>query len=394
MKSRKNGLILMALLLAVVPLYAQTISGIQTDGSRQNNIVTAVPFLSIVPQARAGAMGNAGVAVDADANASAMNVSALAFLPVGSSGASVSYSPWLKSLVSDMSLAYLSGYLRLGDRNTIAASFRYFSLGAVQFTDNYFQNLGTYNPNELAFDVSYTRSFGPDFAMGSTLRFIYSNLYSGQFATGSQVQAGKAIAADVSGLYKKETVLFGQSAIWSAGINLSNIGTKVSYNTGGAAYFLPANFKLGTAATLLPDNDNRFVIAIDLNKLMAPTQPIYDGNGKISKGVDPNRSVPAGIFGSFADAPGGIEEEFKEIGVSTGIEYSYQEKFALRAGYNYQNPNKGNSRYLTLGAGFKYHVFKIDFAYLLGSTQKSPMANTLRFSLQASFGAEDKMKKN
>lgn len=383
---KKKILFAILSLFGALTSHAQTISGIQTDGSKQNNIVTAVPFLSIIPQARAGAMGNAGVAIDADANASALNVSALAFLPNGTSGASISYSPWLKSLVPDMNLAFLSGFYRMDERNTLAASFRYFSLGAVQFTDNQFQNLGVFNPNEMALDVSYIRSLGPDFAMGSTLRFIYSNLYSGQFAVGSQVQAGKALAIDVSALYKKEIALFGEQAMWSAGINLSNIGTKMNYSTGGTPYFLPANFKLGTAATFLPANGNRFIIAIDLNKLMAPTQPIYNQNGEILKGQDPNRSVPAGIFGSFADAPGGIGEEFKEVGVSTGIEYSYQEKFALRAGYNYQNPDKGNSRYLTLGAGLKYNIFNIDFAYLVGSTQKSPMANTLRFSLQARFG--------
>jgi hypothetical protein len=369
----------------VLPTCAQTIAGIQTDGSRTSNIITAVPFLSIMPQARAGAMGNAGVAIDADANASALNVSALAFLPDGSAGASVSYSPWLKSLVPDMNLAFLSGYYRVDERNTLAASFRYFSLGAVQFTDSQFQNLGVFNPNEMALDASYVRSFGPGFAIGSTLRFIYSNFYNGQFSSATEAQAGKAVSLDIAALYKKEISLFGGSAIWSAGINLSNIGTKLSYSTGGTAYFLPANFKLGTAATFLSGNGNKFILALDVNKLMVPTQPIYDGKGKISKGEDPSRSVPAGIFGSFADAPGGVGEELKEIGISTGIEYSFQEKFALRTGYNYQDPGKGNSRYLTLGAGLKYNIFTIDFAYLAASLQKSPLANTLRFSLQVRF---------
>lgn len=376
----------MALLLAVLPLCAQNISGIQTDGSRQNNIVTAVPFMLITPEARAGAMGNAGVALDGDVNASAINVAGLAFMPEKTAGVSISYSPWLKSLVPDMSLAYISSYYRLDERNTIGASFRYFSLGAVQFTDADFHDMGIYNPNEMAMDISYTRSFGPGFALGSTVRFIYSNLYSGQLSSGGQAQAGKAIAVDVSGLYKKEITLFGNPAIWSAGINLSNIGTKISYsNTGSVPYFLPGNFKIGTAATLMPNGDNHFIIALDLNKLMVPTQPIYDGEGNIVKGQDPNPSVPSGIFGSFSDAPGGFGEELKEISIATGLEYSYQQKFALRAGYNYQSPEKGNSRYLTLGAGFKYNIFNIDFAYLAGSTQKSPLANTLRFSLQVRF---------
>ncbi|QPH39450.1 type IX secretion system outer membrane channel protein PorV [Pedobacter endophyticus] len=390
MNGVKYGLLTAALLLAVMPLCAQTVSGVQTDGTRQSNIVTAVPFLLITPQARAGAMGNAGVALDAGADAPAINMAALAFLPTGCSGVSLSYSPWLKTLVPDMSLGYLSGYYRLSDKNTIAASFRYFSLGAIQFTDSQFQSLGTYNPNELALDVGYSRNMGPDFAMGGTLRFIYSNLYSGQFSNGGQAQAGKALAADVSAIYKREVSLFSTAAIWSAGINLSNIGTKVSYSTEGPAYFLPANFKIGTAVTLLPDNDSRLSFALDLHKLMAPTQPIYDADGNITSGKDPNRSVPAGIFGSFADAPGGFGEEMREIGISTGFEYSYQQKFALRAGYNYQDPQKGNSRYLTLGAGFKYNIFNIDFSYLAGSTSKSPLANTLRFTLQANFGQPQK----
>lgn len=281
MYPKKNILILTALLLVVWPSYAQTIDGIQTDGSRQNNIVTAVPFLSIVPQARAGAMGNAGVALDADANASALNVSSLAFLPSGSSGASISYSPWLKSLVPDMNLAFLSGFYRMDERNTLAASFRYFSLGAVQFTDSQFQNLGVFNPNEMALDVSYVLSLGPDFAMGSTLRFIHSNLYSGQFAAGAQVQAGKALAVDVAAIYQKEITLFGNEVMWSTGINLSNIGTKMNYGAGSTPYFLPTNFKLGIAATFTPGNGNRFILAVDLNKLMVPTQPVYDESGNI-----------------------------------------------------------------------------------------------------------------
>ena len=364
-----------------MPLYAQTISGVQTDGSRMNNIVTAVPFLLITAQARAGAMGNAGIAVGADAATGGLNLASLAFLPEKSSGFSLSYSPWLKSLVPDMSLAYLNGYYRIDDRNTIGAAFKYFSLGAVKFTDADFQNLGVFNPNELALDINYVRSFGPDFALGGTARFIYSGLYTGQFSTGGQSQAGKALAVDISGLYKTDITLLGRPAIWSAGLSLSNIGTKISYGTGSTSYFLPSNLKLGTAATILSDQDNTFIFALDLNKLMVPTQPVYDLEGNIIKGKDPNRSVPAAVFSSFGDAPGGFNEELKEVSLSIGAEYNYQQKFALRAGYNYQSPEKGNSRYFTLGAGFKYNLFTIDFAYLAASTSKSPLANTLRFTL-------------
>ncbi|MBB5440876.1 hypothetical protein HDC92_004580 [Pedobacter sp. AK017] len=362
---------------------AQSIKGTQIDGRQHNNILTAVPFLLIMPQARSGAMGNAGVALDA--NASAINNAAVAFLPEGTCGASVTYSPWLKSLVPDMSLSYLSGYYRLDDRNTIGASLRYFSIGNVQFTDNNQQSIGVFNPNELAFDISYARSFGPDFSLGGAVRYIHSNLFSGQTVGSAQVEAGKAIAVDISGLYKREGLFFNEPVIWSAGINLSNIGTKIAYSASNVTYFLPANFRIGGAATFLR-NDNRFIVALDLDKLMVPTQPIYDQDAKISKGKDPNRSVPAGIIGSFTDAPGGFSEELKEINISTGVEYSYKNTFALRAGYNYQSPEKGNSTYFTLGAGFKYNVLSFDLAYLAGSTTNNPMANTLRVGIQARFG--------
>jgi hypothetical protein len=386
----KNGSIYLVIFFLIVmslqdKLFAQSINGTQIDGRQNNNILTAVPFLLIMPQARSGAMGNAGVALDADANASAINGAAIAFLPEGTCGASVTYSPWLKSLVPDMSLSYLSGYYRVDERNSIGVSLRYFSIGNVQFTDNNQQSIGVFNPNELAFDVSYARSFGPDFSLGGSVRYVHSDLFSGQSVGGAQVEPGKAVAVDVSGLYKREGTLFGEPMIWSAGINLSNIGTKIAYSASNVSYFLPANLRVGGAATFLR-NDNRFIVALDLNKLMVPTQPIYNENGIIISGKDPNRSVPGGIIGSFTDAPGGFSEELKEINISTGLEYSFKDTFAFRAGYNYQSPEKGNSTYFTLGAGFKYSVLSFDLAYLAGSTVNNPLANTLRIGIQARFG--------
>ena len=375
----------LSLVLVFVKSNAQVVVGnTLTNGSESNNIVTAVPFLLITPDARSGAMGDAGVAVAGDVNSTSINPSKLAFLDQPY-GFAVSYSPWLKSLVPDISLAYLSGFYKLDDRNTIGASLRYFSLGSIQLTDINQQELGIANPNELAFDVTFARNFGEEFSLGTSLRYIYSNLASGQFASG-QVRGGNAIAVDVSGLYKTSSNLFGKPTIFSAGANISNIGTKMSYSDNGQSFFLPTNFKLGGASTITLDDYSTSTFALDFNKLLVPTQPIYDANNNIVSGKNPNRSVPAGIFGSFSDAPGGFSEELKEVGISTGVEYWYNQQFAIRAGYNYQSPMKGDSRYFTMGLGLKYNVFNIDFSYLLANAQTSPLANTLRFSLLFNFG--------
>lgn len=382
----KTALSVFSLVAVCSKLCGQVVqSGTQTNGSESNNIITAVPFLLIVPDARLGGMGDAGVAVAPDANAMGINPSKLAFLDK-KYGFSVSYSPWLKSLVPDVSLTYLAGFYKPDEKTAIAASLRYFNLGEIQLTDINQQDLGVYSPNELAFDVTYARQMSESFALGTSVRYIYSNLTSGQFSSGQQTKAGTAVAIDASAYFKKPTIFLGTDAILSAGLNLSNIGTKVSYAENGASSFLPANFKLGGASTFLIDDFNQFTFALDFNKLMVPTQPLYDANGKIIAGKDPDRSVPAGIFGSFSDAPGGFSEELKEVSIAAGMEYWYNQQFAFRAGYFYESPDKGNRRYFTLGAGLKYNIFNIDIAYLLANAQKSPLANTLRFSLLFNFG--------
>lgn len=360
-------------------------SGTNTNGSRSNNIVTAVPFLLITPDARAGSMGDAGVAVLPDINAASINPSKLAFLEQPA-GFSISYSPWLKRLVPDINLAFLSGFYHLDTRNTLGASLRYFSLGQLQLTDIYQQDQGIYNPSELAFDFSFSRKFGETFAMGTALRYIYSDLSSGQFSSGQQTKPGTAISMDVSAFYKQPTIMFGSDAIVSFGTNISNIGSKLGYVEGGRKAFLPTNWKLGGATTFFPDDYSRLTFALDLNKLLVPTQPEYDSNGNIVKGRDPDRSVPSGIFGSFSDAPGGFSEEISEISVAFGVEYWYNQQFALRTGYFYESPQKGNRRYLTTGIGLKYNVFNLDFSYLIANPQKSALANTLRFSILFNFG--------
>ena len=383
----KTVLGIFSLVTVSAELSAQVIApGTQSNGSQSNNIVTGVPFLLITPDARAGSMGDAGVAVQPDANSMSINPSKIAFLDKPY-GFAVSYSPWLKSLVPDVNLAYLSGYYKVDDKNTIGGSLRYFSLGEIQFVDVNQQDQGIFNPNEIALDVAYARRFDEFFSLGTAVRYIYSNLASGQFSAGQETKAGTAFAVDVSGYYKKPTTLFGTRSILSAGVNISNIGTKISYaEAAGNAAFLPTNLKIGGASTFIIDDYSQFTFALDFNKLLVPTQPLYDNDGNVIAGRDPNVSVPSGIFGSFSDAPGGFKEEVKEINIGAGIEYWYNQQFAFRAGYFYESPNKGDRRYFTVGAGLKYNVFNMDFAYLLANTQTSPLANTLRFTLLFNFG--------
>lgn len=268
-------------------LYAQTNASVQADGSRFSNVLTSVPFLLITPQARSGAMGNAGVAMEGDANSASINTAALAYRKEDSFGLSINYSPWLKNLTEGMSLFFLSGYYRLDERNTISTSLRYFSIGNVNFFDSNQQDLGVFNPSELAVDVGYARSFGEGFALGGNLRYISINLYSARFNSEGNTGVGNAVAADISGLFKKPGFFLGSPVIWSAGFNISNIGTKISYNIGDTPYFLPANLKIGTAATFI-GQDSKLTLAFDLNKLLVPTQPIYGENREILYGEDPN----------------------------------------------------------------------------------------------------------
>ena len=365
------------MLFSVAGTFAQEIS----NGNRNTQrIETGVPFLMIGPDARSGAMGDAGVAISPDGNSIHWNPSKLAFLDERSAVA-VSYSPWLQNLVSDMYLAYLGGYYKIDDRNTVAVSLRYFSAGDIELREGPADVPGIARPNELAVDGTLARKFGRDFSLATSLRFVYSNLSGGQAVQGQQVRAGTAIAVDVSGYYKHETVVFGKDNVIAAGANISNIGSKISYTDGGRKLFLPTNLKIGAASTVFFDAQNEFTLTLDINKLLVPSPPIRDSGGNIESGKDPDKSVPTAIFGSFSDAPGGFSEELREISYSVGAEYLYNKLLAIRAGYFYENPEKGDRRYLTLGAGLRYNKFKLDFSYLAASQDKSPLANTLRFTL-------------
>lgn len=376
-------------ILLTVPVAASAQTN--TNGSGANAISTAVPFLNITPDSRSGAMGDAGVALSPDVNANYWNPAKLAFME-NDNDISLSYSPWLRHLVPDVSLAYLAYSHKLDDRNTFGASLRYFNLGSIQLIDDNQNDQGTYKPSELAIDASFARKFGENLSLGLTMRYIYSNFSNGAFVSGgstAQNKAGNAIAAGVSLYYNKA---YGDSSVFAFGAHISNIGSKIAYSDGGTKYFLPTNLKLGVANTWRFDDANKFTVTFDINKLLVPTPPIRDSQGNITAGKNDDVSVPAGLFQSFGDAPGGFSEELKEISFSPGVEYWYNNLIALRAGYFYENPNKGNRHYATFGVGLKYQVFTFDFAYLAASQQNSPLANTLRFTLSASFGGTRSLK--
>jgi len=371
---------------ACIDVHAQTVTpGTNSNGSSANAITTAVPFLSISPNARSGAMGDVGVALSPEVNDTYWNPSKLAFLEEPTS-LSLSYSPWLRNLIPDINLAYLSFAKRTDERTTFGASLRYFNLGTIELYDNNQNPQGTYQPNEFSFDASLARKFGDNLSLGLTARYIYSNLTNGISVNSQQTNSASAVAADVSLFYRKPVQQFGTDALFAFGADISNIGTKMSYTDGGKKYFLPTNLKVGAANTWFLDPENQLTFSLDLNKLLVPTPPIRDVNGNIISGKDDDRSIVSGIFGSFSDAPGGFSEELKEISYSVGAEYMYSKIFALRAGYFYENPDKGNRQYFTLGAGFKYSDFNLDFSYLAASQQTSPLANTLRFTLGYNFG--------
>jgi hypothetical protein len=378
-------------ILLALPAFAAAQSTTTTSGSGVNAIPTAVPFLNISPDSRSGAMGDAGVALSPDVNANYWNPAKLAFLE-NNNDVSLSYSPWLRHLVPDVSLAYLSYAHKIDDRNTFGASLRYFNLGSIQLIDANQTDQGIYKPTEFSIDASFARKFGENLSLGLTMRYIYSNFSNGAFISGAgqQNKAGNAVSAGVSLYYKKP---YGNNSLFAFGANISNIGNKISYTTTGPSYFLPANLKFGVANTWALDDLSKFTVAFDINKLLVPTPPLRDNDGNIIKGSDDDVSVPAGIFRSFGDAPGGFSEELKELSFSPGVEYLYNDRFAVRAGYFYENPAKGGRHYATAGFGLKYDIFNFDFSYLIASQQNSPLANTLRFTLSASFGGTNNASK-
>ncbi len=361
-------------------------------------ITTTVPFILISPDARSGALGDGGVALTPDANSIHWNPAKFAFIKEDG-GISTSITPWLRQLVNDVNFAYLSGYKRINKRSTFAASLKYFSLGRINFTDISGNTLGSFNPNEFSIDGVYATQLSKYFSLGISLRFIYSNLTGGLQQSGATGRAGIAGAGDVSAYYRRSTKLEGKTVDYAFGLNISNIGNKITYTTSANRQFIPTNLKLGGYANYVVDEYNEIGFLLDFNKLLIPSNAIYevdvngarvngaDGRPIIVSGKDPDVPVIQGMIQSFSDSPGGFTEELQEVSISTGVEYWYDKLFAARAGFFYEHPSKGNRKYLTFGVGIRYKVFGVDAAYLAPLQQRHPLQNTIRFTLSFNLDA-------
>ncbi|MBP5562031.1 MAG: type IX secretion system outer membrane channel protein PorV [Muribaculaceae bacterium] len=354
-----------------------------------NPVTTGVTSLSITPDARGASMGDQGAATDPDVNSQYWNPSKYAFA-YSRAGVSLSYTPWLRKLVNDIFLADLSGYWKIGsqDNQAVSASMRYFSLGEVQTTDGSGATLSSINPFEMAFDVGYSRKLSEKFSMGVALRYIYSDLGYSSYADGAgDVKGASAFAADISGYFVTYPMVGRNECQWALGFNLSNIGSKVSYDNGNEPAFLPANLKLGTSFTFPLADYHNLTLSAEANKLMVPLKPRlsdFDGNNEeYEQALQAwkDQSSISGIFKSFHDAPGGFKEELREIMLSVGAEYNYNQQFFLRAGYFHENKYKGNRQYFGLGAGFSLSVLRLDASYMIATAQNSPLDQTLRFTL-------------
>lgn len=378
--------------VAIFPgrVQAQTIpaTGINVDG-RSNTISTAVPFLRISPDARSGAMGETGLALSPDANSVYWNLSALAFSEK-SAGVAVSYTPWLRDLVGDMYLASLSGFKKLDDQQTIGASLRYFSMGNVDFRNKDGQEQGKARPNEMAIDAGYVRKLSEHWSLGLAMRYIYSNLGSGQHTDGGRAfKPGHTVAADLSATYTKEKEYEnGQSGRFNLGVAITNMGSKISYGGDAQKYFMPANLGIGGAYTHQLDEQNKITFALDINKLLVPTPALLIDStaGNYGKGsMD-------GMLGSFTDAPGGFKEELQEVMWSAGTEYWYNDLLAIRGGYFHESAQKGNRKYFTAGMGVRWNAIGINLSYVIPSgagTTRNPLSNTMRLSLVFDLGKKD-----
>lgn len=359
---KKNGLI--RLIVAASCLLLST--GLSAE-EKYNPIITSVPSLSIAPDASATGLGDVGAATDPNVNSQYWNPSKYAQMD-SPAGFALSFTPWLSQLVSDINLTNLAGYMKIGDMQAVSASLRYFSLGEVILRQSIGDQGYSIQPYEMALDLAYSRMLSQYYSMSVALRYIYSDLMS------SDDPAGNAFAADISGYYRKPVYFGREQGYWALGFDVSNIGTKISYDGGNSSYFIPTNLRLGAGIKYPFNSYNALTLVADLNKLLVPT-PVD------STDITTDISSMVGIFKSFTDAPGGFAEELREINWGIGLEYAYDEQFFVRMGYHYEDKYKGNRKYFTFGVGFKMSMFSIDASYLVSQAQTNPLDQTLRFTL-------------
>ena len=388
-----------ALVLLPILLFCNNIQA-QTDEEPNllgglNALSVAVPFLLIAPDSRAASMGDVGVASSPDANSQHWNPAKYAFASK-KMGVSYSFTPWLQSLVKDMNLNYLVGHYRFDEQQVVSASLLYFSMGKILFTDGTGASIRDHNANEFSFDVAYSRKFSENISGSIGFRYIRSDLTGGFAQQGQPIsKAGNSVAADISMYYQTPLAIVDKSSELAVGFNISNIGNKISYNEESIKQFIPTNLRLGGRLSVDMDTYNKLSVLLDANKLLVPTPPVYNTNNEIQYGYDPNVPVISGIFRSFYDAPGGFREEMREYSIAGGLEYVYAGQFSVRAGYFGEHSTKGNRKYFTVGAGVKYNVFNLDFAYLIPTAgQSNPLANTFRFTLGFEFEPSRSGKKN
>ena len=346
-----------------------------------NPVEHAVISQTIAPDARAAGMGDVGAATEPDVNSQYWNPAKYPFC-ISRAGVALNYTPWLRQLVNDIDLAYVAGYYRIGDYSAISGSLRYFSLGEV-FTD-YGQSDMTVKPYEMSLDVAYSLMLSEHFSMAAALRWIYSDL---RYDYSEDSKPASAFAADVAMYYNRYLNLGSRECQFALGLNLSNIGSKISFYGDEESQFIPANMRLGASLLIPVDEWNRFTITADANKLLVPTVPAQEEGESNTDYQDRVRreysdmSAISGMFKSFSDAPGGFKEELDEVQWSLGAEYVYHDQFSLRAGYHHQAESKGNLKYFTVGGGFKMNVFSLDVGYVISTARSNPLDQTLRFSL-------------
>jgi hypothetical protein len=370
-----------SLVIAFMVLATQVVT-IAQDSENNNKIIrTTVPFLTISPDSRSSAMGDAGVATSPDINSQHWNASKYIFAK-DQAGVALSYTPWLRNLgVNDLNLLYLTGYYKFGERQAVSSSIRYFNLGEIQEVidggNGAIPTGNTIRPHEYAIDIGYSRMFSEYFSAGLVFRYIHSDIASGSsnFATaGAAYEPANSFAADISTYFHKPVRVSGYDAKYALGLNISNVGTKMTYSDDGKSQPIPTNMRLGGSFELDIDEYNSFGVHLDLNKLLVPIN-------------DSSIGVIEGIFKSFYDAPGGFQEELQEIMWSVGLEYWYLKQFAIRGGYFHEHQDKGNRKYFTVGVGLNYNVFSLDFSYLFPAVdgRNNPLANTIRFTLGFRF---------